>query len=289
MALVFCKGGAQGVFAWRANVDTVRADGFYQVPLTPALVAKCRVDLADVRILGPGNRFVSYVLKDSWENEKKEDEWMTIPGAVISQKDSSNKHTYVALRFPEAYEIDWVAFMIKDPVFYKREARVRAEGTGPGEWAEVARITILPRTPMIRVPRVKTRELRIDIDNADNAPLVINDVGCFQLSHCLLAYLKAGVDYQVVAGDSQAAVPDYDLKYFTDSVKVAPPTLLLGAIARAAVANNEPPPVVAGGVKERGGQGLLLWSILLAVLVLLVYFSFRMVKAITQKERNDRV
>ena len=102
MALVFCKGGAQGVFAWRANVDTVRADGFYQVLLTPALVAKCRVDLADVRILGPGNRFVSYVLKDSWENGKKEDEWMTIPGAVISQKDSSNKHTYVALRFPEA-------------------------------------------------------------------------------------------------------------------------------------------------------------------------------------------
>ena len=300
MALVFCRSGAQGVFAWRARLeDTVRADGFYEILLTPEVVAKCRADLADVRILGPDNRFVSYVLKNSQTGKQEEDEWMSIPGVVFTQKDSSNKHTYIYLRFPEAYEIHWVAFMIRDPQFYKREAQVSAEGTNPGEWSEITRITMLPRTPMIRIPTVKARELRIDIDNADNAPLVIDDAGCFQLAHCLLAYLKAGVAYQVVAGDKQAAAPDYDLRYFTDSVKTTPKTLTLGAIERTGLVNTDRAPVgdtaLAAATakkdthKPERAQGLLLWSILLAVLVLLVYFSFRMVKAITQKERNDRV
>jgi len=134
MTLFFCKGGAQGVFAFRARLkDTVSADGFYQILLTPEVVAKCRVDLADVRILGPDNRFVSYVLKNSRAGKKEEEEWLSISGAVFTQKDSSNKHTYVYLRFPEAYEIDWVAFMIRDPTFYKREAKVSAAGANPGQ------------------------------------------------------------------------------------------------------------------------------------------------------------
>jgi hypothetical protein len=305
MTLVFGKTGAQGVFAYQAGVDSVRADGFYQILLTPELVAKCKPDLSDVRILGPGNRFVSYVLKDSWAGKTGEAEWMTIPGAVLTQKDSVNRHTYIFLQFPEAYEIDRLAFMIRDPAFYRREAQVSAEGVHPGEWIGATGITLLPGAPMARLPAFRTRRLRIDIDNADNAPLSITEVGCFQLSHCLLAYMKAGVDYRIVAGDARAAVPDYDLKYFTDSLKTAPPKLHLGPVRQTAVVNTDKgKQLTAKGVKgagkgvpgagnpgggDGGHSGVLLWSILLLVLLLLLYLSLKLARATAQKDAKDRL
>ncbi|HEY4063226.1 MAG TPA: hypothetical protein VGM30_15075 [Puia sp.] len=298
MLLVFGKTRAQGVFSWQANVDSttpIKADGFYQILLTPEVLAKCKADLSDVRILGADNRFVSYVLKDSLD-KNGEPEYMAIPGAVITQKDSSNKHTYIYLQFPEAYETDWVAFMIRDPAFYRREALVSAEGAHPDEWTEAAKITILPHMPMYRLPTLKTRRLRIDIDNADNAPLLINDVGCLQLSHCLLAYLKAGMDYKVVAGDVQAAAPDYDLRYFTDSLKTTPPSLLLGGIKPASIINTDrakPAPPPAGKVLQAPADGnhngILLWSIIILVLLLLIYLSVKLAKAIPPKDEQDRL
>ncbi|HEX3933568.1 MAG TPA: hypothetical protein VHW43_02745, partial [Puia sp.] len=59
------RAGAQGMFTYQAKLDSIAADDFYQIILTPELVAKCRPDLGDLRILGPDKRFVSYVLKDS--------------------------------------------------------------------------------------------------------------------------------------------------------------------------------------------------------------------------------
>ncbi|HLZ87118.1 MAG TPA: hypothetical protein VKQ52_07760 [Puia sp.] len=290
LVFVCCRAGAQGVFAWRATADTVSRDGFYQILLTPEVVAKCRADLGDLRILGPGNRFVSYVLKDSWEGATAEKDRLTIPGAVMAQKDSSDQHSYVDLRFPEAYEVDWLSFSIRDPVFYKRAAEVFAEGANGAGWTRVTSITLAPTAYMVKIPSVKTRRLRVVVANADNAPLVINGAGGFQAARCLLAYLKAGMVYQVLAGNAQAAAPEYDLKYFTDSLTKTPPTLLLGPTEYAAYVNDHPAaPATKAKTVPGGHSGLLLWSILLAILILLIYFSVKMARVITQKEQHDRV
>lgn len=290
MAFAFYKSGAQGIFAYRAMVDTIRKDAFYQVRLTPEIIAKCKADLADLRLLGPGDRFVSYVLKDCRAGTNEEKEWLPVPGAVMTQKDSSDKHSYIDLRFSEAYEIDRLAFVIRDPVFYKRDAVVFAEGAAAAEWMSVTSITLAPGATLLNIPSVKTGRLRIDITNADNAPLVINEVAGFQASRCLLAYLKAGSGYQVLAGNAQAVAPEYDLKYFTDSLTATPPILFPGLLQQATFVNNQAAAPVTGTKARSGKQAdLLLWSILLAILILLVYFSVRMVKAITQKERHDRI
>jgi len=288
LLLLGCHAGAQGVFAWRAPIDSIVRDGFYQIRLTPEIVAKCKTDLADVRILGPGGRFVSYVMKDSRRSDSVEQEREAVPGAVMVQKDSSDKHSYVDLRFPEAYEIDWLLFTVRDPLFYKREARLFVEGLRTGEWTTAAFITLAPGSGLIPIPAVKSGHLRLVISNADNAPLVIREVAGFQASRRLIAYLKAGGGYEVLAGDVQAGAPEYDLKYFTDSLKTVPPTLVPGPARHTAFANSkagEPP----AGTAPAGKPGLLLWGILLAILILLVYFSVRMVKAITQREPHDRI
>ena len=45
---------AQVGFMYKATLDTITKDAFYKIELPPALVAKCRVDLGDLRILEIG-------------------------------------------------------------------------------------------------------------------------------------------------------------------------------------------------------------------------------------------
>ena len=292
----------QGGFAYRANVDTVRRDGFYAILLTPELIVKCRPDLGDIRILGPNQRFVSYVLEGPGAANNPETQWRAIPGAEMAQKDSINKHTYVTVTWPEAYEIDFVIFNVGSPVFFKREAEIRAEGPKPGEWTKVSTATVDPKHLMLKIPTVRTRRLWIDIDNADNAPMALNEVAALQAARFLLAYLQPGFTYQVFAGNAQAPPPDYDLKYFTDSVKGTAPTLLLdslqriGSLDQPKVINGvdpDQPPIITGKTpaspSASPSSNLLLWSVIFAVLLLLIYFSVKMVRAIAQKDTHDRL
>lgn len=279
LLLLGWNAGAQGVFAWSAPIDSIVSDGFYQIRLSPGIVAKSKADLADVRILGPGGRFVSYVLKDSRGSDSAEKIRLPLPAATMIQKDSSDKRSYIDLRFSEAYEIDWLLFVIRDPVFYKREAQLFVEGGRSGEWTSVAFITLFPGNGMVPIPVVKSRHLRIAISNADNAPLVVREVTGFQASRWLIAYLKAGEDYEVLTGNTLASAPEYDLKYFTDSLKATPPILLPGPARHAAFANDKPEaPAVKVVPTQR--SGLLLWSILFVILILLVYFSVKLVREI---------
>ena len=287
------RAGAQGMFTYAAKLDTVKADGFYQIILTPELVAKCKPDLGDLRILGPDKRFVSYVLKDSWTTaDTDKDIMLPIPGAKMVQKDSNNKHSYINVEFPEAYAIDWIGLVIHSPAFYKRQLQIMAEGSR-GEWVSVTDLGIDPAKKLFRVPVIKTRRLRIDIANADNAPLVIGEVVCFQTTRYLLAYLRAGGAYRLFTGNVQAAAPDYDLKYFTDSLKTTPRQLSIDSLQRI---DSHDQPVTITQVEttkqtsvHKDHSGLVVWCCLLAVLLFLVYFSIRMVKAIAKKDAHDRI
>ncbi|HEX3934039.1 MAG TPA: hypothetical protein VHW43_05135, partial [Puia sp.] len=214
------------------------------------------------------------------------------PGAKMVQKDSSNKHSYISVEFPEAYVIDWIGLVIHSPVFYKRQLQILAEGN-MGQWVAVTGSDIDPAEKMFKIPTIKTRRLRIDIANGDNAPLVIGDVACFQTTRYLLAYLRAGGVYRLFTGNVQAVAPDYDLRYFTDSLKTTPRKLSIDSLQR--IGSQDQPMTMTRieNTKEtsvhKDHSGLLLWSCLLAVLLFLVYFSIRMVKAIAKKDTHDRI
>jgi hypothetical protein len=294
IGLLVARAGAQDTFAYWSALDTVRATGFYRIILSPELIAKCRADLADLRILGPDNRFVPYVLTDSSKEKDLKNLWAPIPGSM-SQKDSSNKHSFITLLYPDNYRIGWLAFRVRDPVFYKRDAVVYAEGANPGEWSSIADITIDPWHLTFFLPPTRTRQLRIDVANKDNAPLVIVDAAGFQESVCLLAYLKASSGYQVLAGNEKAVAPEYDLKYFIDSLKEKPADLLTGRLQpmsdkdqpRGATETPTPNPKKTGVGKDH--SGILLWSVITLVLLLLIYLSVKLARATAQKDANNRL
>ena len=285
--------GAQGVYSCRATLDTVKKDGFYKIVLSPKLIAKCRSDLGDLRIAGPGGKPVSYVLKDPSTVTGASGQWINLPAGKMQQRDSGNKHTYIVLQYPEAFEIDSLAFTIANPLYYKREARVSAEGAIPGEWALTAGITIDPQHRGFKIPTVKTYRLLIDISNEDNSPLLISEVAGSQSARYLLAYLQAGMTYFVLGGNPQATRPIYDLSYFTDSMSGAPRELSIDSLQY--IDNREQTGVgtiTTDGMVTTGHSnrpGLLLWTSLLIVLFILIYFSIRMVKTIGKKDTHDRL
>jgi len=287
------RAAAQGTFMYAANMDTVSKDGFYEIVLTPEIVAKCRADMGDLRISGPDKRFVSYALKDSQE-ARKPSPGMAIRDVQIVQKDSNDRHSYLTMTFPEAYSIDWVGFAIRKPAFFKRSLQILAQGTNPGEWTIICDAELDPEKKMFRIPTVKTRRLDIAVANADNAPLEINKVSCYQTNRYLVAWLRAGEAYRLYMGNAQATSPDYDIKYFTDSLKATPQLLFAHSLQR--IGSQDQPvvqtPGFGAGEKTATGKdhsGILLWSCLLAVLLFLVYFSVRMVKAIGKKDAHDRI
>jgi len=263
-----------------AVVDSVRGNGFYRILLPPAFVARCRTDLSDLRIYDEQGTETPYVLKTG-DRDTLNAGFQSIPDPEIRRQDSSNRHTYYRLRYDDAYRIDRLSFVIANPVLFKREAFISSPDFDAGI---VEAISIDPTDTVFRGPPMKATELLIDINNKDNPPLVISRVATAQSGIYLVVLLRGDRRYRLVAGDPSVRAPDYDLHFFTDSLTSAPPVLPLGVVHR------ENRGTVATGTGARGPganrSGLLLWGVVALVLLLLIYVSVKLARAVDQKGKE---
>jgi len=389
MLLCFHQGKAQNGFAYKASLDSIAQAGFYRIILTPGVIAKCKEDLSDLRILDGHGQFAPYVLKSDFPNLNGESfiefpvlpgdsagevrignwsggavhslliyinnnsvwrnwtfsgsddgkKWFIIrehirvgpsaadnadhtietidlpasnyhyfritqedkgvlplkiyragvraqhagsrryrqtPEPAISQKDSSNHHSYVTLTFKEPYLVEHLDLDIKGPRLYKREARVLVKG---GSYYGNAQLDLDPTHHSFDVVPMKAQSFILDIDNEDNAPLIMGKVETSQLERYLLAWLEPG-RYWLLGGNVQAQAPSYDLKYFIDTVSREPVEIVPGVLQ--AVSRPAAPPAA-----ERDRSGVLLWVIILIVLALLIFLSLKMLKAIPGNQQKE--
>jgi hypothetical protein len=283
-----------------AQVDSVPRTGFYRIVLPPHLVAKCRPDLSDLRIYKPDGTTVPYVLRTAI-HDRMNAGYLPLPDPMISQKDSSNKHSYYRLRYDDTYRIERLSLIVSNPILYKRTVRIMAEEDSTGD-KPVTCVSIDPKDTVFLLPAVKAKTLLIDIANGDNAPLVIREVVSAQSGIYLLAYLLAGEGnrYELGAGDSTEGPPDYDLHYFTDSLQQHPFDIGLQPVRLRtgwAFGQKAPAKLATGstasgqdGISAGGRKsGLLLWSILIFILLMLTFVSIKLARAVSQKEKHDRL
>jgi hypothetical protein len=281
-----------------ALLNRVEKTGFYRIILPPQVVARCRPDLSDLRLMRPNGDGIPYVLNTDIHSPWNAG-FQPLPDPVIRQKDSSDKHSYVRLGYRDAYRVDRLSFVIKGPSLYKRRVRIIVPDT-TGDMHEAAVVSIDPYDSAFRIPATKGRQLLIDIDNGDNTPVTVTRVASFQSGIYVLAYLSIGYDYYLTASPRYTGKPDYDLHYFTDSLRQRPmdigfrevflSDLVVPAMTKDSVRSDSTVDVLAKDSRTgTRSSAVLLWSALALVLLFLLYFSVKMVKAIGKKESNDRL
>jgi len=135
-----------------------------------------------------------------------------LPAATITQRDS-DRVTYIILKFKNPYQINKLLLHLGGAKFYNREV-----SAFDGKHDQLFNDAINSSKPAELKLSVKTDKIYLEINNHDNPPLKLTGVDGWQLDQTLISYLEGGKKYRLLFGDEKAVAPDYDLRFFTDTV-----------------------------------------------------------------------
>ncbi len=201
--------------------------------------------------------------------------YVRIRTPVLSQKDSTDKNSYIHIQFDDKYLVNKLTITAAGAKYFKRPITIY-EGAND-EFLTNNYLSSDAENAFII--NAKNDQFTIVINNEDNIPLKINTVDAFQLNTCLLTYLQTGKHYYLSFGDSLATTPKYDLQFFADSISKTPLELQVNDIERI----TTPAPVAPAGKNNQ----LILWVIITAVLLILSLFTFKMAKEVNKRKADN--
>ncbi len=204
--------------------------------------------------------------------------YIEIPSPTIIQRDSSNKESYVHLQFNDTYYINKIILDAKGSKYFKRKIIIKTHSNSLNNILSEDYISSDSVNSFIL--NAKAGQLIIIINNEDNNPLKIEGVQAFQLNISLLAYLQSGKKYYLSFGDSLLEAPKYDLRYFSDSAEKNPEEIGLKKIEENKIIV---PPSHSYWFKNKA----MLWLIIITVLGILSFFTFKMMKEVNSKSSDD--
>ena len=190
------------------------------------------------------------------------------PAVQFFQKDSADGYSYIKVLQQKPYHINEIWVAVDKPKFYNRRLEVQWK-TGYAEFM------IRPNASAYSFPTFNDTEFRLRIYNGDNPPLKIAAIYTSQDAKYLVTYLEKGDSYELLMGNAQANVPDYDLSSFKDSIPANTPAVKVLNIR----ANDQQPG------KEEKKSNVSLWLIIIAVLAILSFFTWNLTKEL--KKRNS--
>lgn len=265
-------------FAYRASLGPVPADSFYQVALPPALTRHLQPGYADLRLYdAEKGREVPYLLLPRHNNPERYHLVAHLPfrqeGSLRPQK------TILRFQADTAVLLDQLRFSIAAPGLYHRPAtlyRRRETRRKRRRDYEIAAHFVLEarQANTLALPGFRSRDFYVEIVNGDNPPLEVRKVSAYQQATSLVAALEGGRSYYLAFGSpGRLPLPAYDLPYFRDLIPRQLPSLEVQDVQ----ASPGPGP---------GGRHLnafftsrnLIWAALLAVIGLLAFMSYRLVK-----------
>jgi hypothetical protein len=196
-----------------------------------------------------------------------------IPVKSITRNDSSDKKSYITIQFERPYEFGKIELNISGPDFYRRNAYIgnfiRNNNKAVFDTYQSYELSSA-KAAIWETGKLKLDELVIVIENLDNKPLKVEDVKFFQLNKYLIAKLEKGETYYIKAGDETLYRPEYDLKYFSDSISDSLAVLHTTAIS----IKNE----AGSSVSKVFFTKTVLWVVISLVIVLLGFFSIKLMK-----------
>lgn len=193
-------------------------------------------------------------------------------------KADSNRASFIDIKLDDNYQVNRLHLNISAPKYYKRGVAVYQFVNNGKELISEAELSST-KTPDLLIS-AKSNHLLIEISNGDNPPLSIGEITAFQSDEYLIGYLEAKQSYQILTGDSSALSPEYDLKFFTDSIKDNIP-----AIKHDAIIKNDGYAVKVAEVKP--DRTPLIWVAIVVALGVLLFLTLKMTKEVKKKEGRE--
>jgi hypothetical protein len=202
------------------------------------------------------------------------------PIPSFTQKDSSDKKTYIKVINTNNVQFDNVEIKIEGSAFYSRKAELYL----PFSNSITDKISSVPVASFLLqsntgarfdITKQKTQLFYIVINNNDNPPLKISGIVTRQLQNEIVAYLEKGKQYSLLTDNPAASQPDYDLEKFRDSISTTIDPIKTGVLLE----NNKPTTIAA---ETKTTSKTWLWIIISLAGLLLTFFTFRLSKDINK-------
>jgi len=210
---------------------------------------------------------ITSVIKSITEEFKSTNPYVSNPDIKFSQKDSTDGYSYIQVENPSGYHIDKLVIDVNGPKYFKRELFIEA-----GFSNFLCTIDAGTGHDFI-VPVFNDKKWTIKIHNGDNPPLVITALKTFQSRKQVFTSLDAGKKYALYMNDSAAKAPSYELQNFKDSIPQVVKILTVGSIEKN---------VIETATKAEVSKKWL-WITLIVVLIVLTFFTLRLVKDVQKK------
>lgn len=200
---------------------------------------------------------------------------------IITFKDSSiDKQTVLYFNSSNNTPISHYSISVSDTIDYYRYFTLEVLNNPEEKNKKLLQFTLISEGYLSSLNDnhfvVNTQHLgqhyRLTIKNNDNEPLNVTKLDLYDLRQTLVVRFTQPADYYLVYGNSKAAPPVYDLSYFKD--KLPETSSFLGLGNQEVIANAS----TADEIKPLFSSKLWLWSIMLAIIGLLAWFSLKMIK-----------
>jgi hypothetical protein len=203
---------------------------------------------------------------------KAEEPFNSNPSCRFVQKDSNNHNTYITVYNQQRFHISCISLRVKGPKYFKRQVDINGENEFLGSFS-------ISSDSVFRFYLLAFRDSvwQIRINNGDNPPLEIKSVSTAQEAKKVIAYFEAGSHYSLELNNDRAEIPHYDLQGFRDSIPSYVPDLSIGDIEP--IVQRRVAPAERSFFKQ-----VWVWPVIIAVLLLLALFTFRLSKEVADKD-----
>jgi hypothetical protein len=202
-----------------------------------------------------------------------------IPGISFTQRDSTDRKSYVHITFPTPSRPDKLMISVQSPNQYRRSAALgqfriqkmrRNRRHRFFETLKAFELNSMDSRHTVLLPNQPTNDLFLIIENQNNIPLTLGSIKAQQLTTELLAELKPGESYHLAFANPAVGAPTYDLVYFKTKIPINPPMIQVHQPESVHAFNGSSPSFFAS-------NSWLIWLAIGLVVALLSYFSCQMV------------
>ncbi|HEY2583271.1 MAG TPA: DUF3999 family protein [Mucilaginibacter sp.] len=201
-----------------------------------------------------------------------ENTYKSILPVYLSRQDSG-KVTFVTIKLNDKYQVNKIHLTVKGSKYFKRSVSVYNADRKIPEFISEAELSSNSNNDLLL--SVKTSGLLLKIDNGDNLPLTILGAEVYQIDEFIVSYLEKG-QYYLVIGNANTEKPNYDLKFFIDSLRGTLPGITHLSISKYQI-------YPASASKEKGNYAIIIWIAIIVSLLLLILLTWKMIGEITKK------